>query len=628
MSTHDDELATPYWAVADAQRSLGVVQLLRQAPATIQPLVRIIRDTAPRAALRTIGLQLASGMASAVALLATSHLLAELLAPGTAPARLSAAIPAILAVAAAYLVRGGLDTGVALAHTRIGPAVVRAAQERLCAAALGVDLAALDSAEFHDRLHRARDFGLPHLQQSSESIVALFGSVAAVIGASAALGVLHPLLVVVLLVGVLPSGWAVLRAAQLGHSNVARTITLNRRLWMIGDLISQRPSAAEIRANQAEPFVQAEYRELAAALCEQTTKVGIAQAHVKAAGRVLSGLGLAAAFVALGVMVRAEWVPLAVAGTAVVAIRSSTEALSNLLMAASQLLEHGMYIDDYSDFLQLAASQTQTDHGRPPIGPPCEIAIDDVSFRYPGSALDGEALSGVTLTIRAGQIIALVGENGSGKTTLAKLIAGLYRPTTGQIRWDGRDLAQLDRSQFAAQVMVMLQEPVRWPHDALTNVRIGRHERRDPHRDALQAAARRAQADAVVASLPHGWNTLLSKYFRHGRELSAGQWQRLAVARGLYRDAPLLIWDEPTAPLDAAAEHAVYQSLRRLAADRTVILITHRLASIQQVNRIFLLHQGRLAEQGSHEELLAAGGHYARLYNLQADPDRVPAERS
>jgi ABC-type multidrug transport system fused ATPase/permease subunit len=236
------------------------------------------------------------------------------------------------------------------------------------------------------------------------------------------------------------------------------------------------------------------------------------------------------------------------------------------------------------------------------------------------------ALRDVSLTIDRGQTIALVGENGSGKTTLAKLVAGLYSPTSGRVCWDGRDLRDLPRTSVADRVMMVLQEPIRWPHTARVNVRAGRHDRVDPTGAALAGAAAQAGADEVVDRLPHGWHTLLSKQFRGGLDLSGGQWQRLAVARGLYRDAPLLIWDEPTGPLDARAEFAVYESLRTLAEDRTVVLITHRLASVRRADRIYLLHEGRLAEQGTHAELMELGGRYAELYELQARMYAAPAD--
>ena len=239
-------------------------------------------------------------------------------------------------------------------------------------------------------------------------------------------------------------------------------------------------------------------------------------------------------------------------------------------------------------------------------------------FRYPGSASARPALDGIDLTIRGGESIALVGANGSGKTTLARLVAGLYEPTGGAVLWDGTDTRELDPDSLADRILMVQQDPVRWPNDARTNVRIGRHDRVDPDDVGLCDSARLARADEVIDTLPNGWGTLLSKYFAGGHELSGGQWQRIAVARGLFRDAPVLIWDEPTAPLDPAAEYSVYESLRAVSRGRTVILITHRLASVRHVDRICLVDAGKIAEQGSHAELLAAGGRYAKLYELQS----------
>jgi len=248
---------------------------------------------------------------------------------------------------------------------------------------------------------------------------------------------------------------------------------------------------------------------------------------------------------------------------------------------------------------------------------PATIELRTVSFSYPGGH---PALHDVDLIIRRGEVVALVGENGSGKTTLAKVVSGLYPPSAGAITLDGIPYAVLDPDELAAHFGLVLQEPLRWPHDARTNVQVGRHTRDDPDDAALLDAARRARADEVVSTLPKGWQTLLSRYFRGGHELSGGQWQRLAVARGLYRDAPILICDEPTAPLDARAEQEVFENLRAVAADRTVLLITHRLASVRKADRIYVLHQGRIVESGVHDELMSLpNGHYSQLYRIQAD---------
>ncbi|HEX9993789.1 MAG TPA: ABC transporter ATP-binding protein [Acidimicrobiales bacterium] len=613
----DEELEGAYWWLGpDAGSGAPVRDLTRRLPATLRLVVGVVREAAPRAAVTVLVLQLAAGLSAAFGLLATTDVLGELLAEKPTPERVTDAIPALAVVVGAYALRGALVAGAALAQARIAPAVERVADQRLLESSLAVELAAFDDPAFYDRLYRARDRGRYHLQQSTGNAVEVLGGAVAVAAAAGSLAVLHPVLLPVLLLAVVPEGCAVLRSARLGYASVARTVTLTRRLRMVGDLATARAPAAEIRASQAEHLVLDEHGRLADALRDEKVRVGIAQARAQTVGRALAGVGMAATLVTLGVLLHAGWVELAVAGTAVVAIRTASTALGTLVVAANQLFEQGLYVADFAAFTADAAARTPRPGAALPAGPR-EVSLEDVGFRYPGST-GRPALDGVSLTVRQGETVALVGENGSGKTTLAKLVAGLYRPTAGRVTWDGADLSSLDPAEAGRRVAVVFQEPVRWPHDARTNVRVGRHDRDDPGDVALRGAAALSGADAVVDRLPRRWRTLLSKEFRHGRELSAGEWQRFAVARGLFRDAELVIWDEPTAPLDARAEAAVYDSLRRIAEGRTVVLITHRLASVRHADRIYVLHRGRLVEEGTHDELVERGGHYAELYELQA----------
>jgi ATP-binding cassette, subfamily B, bacterial len=225
------------------------------------------------------------------------------------------------------------------------------------------------------------------------------------------------------------------------------------------------------------------------------------------------------------------------------------------------------------------------------------------------------------------QTVALVGENGSGKSTLAKVITGLYLPDRGTVSWDGINVAEVDQRELHAKVALVLQNPTEWPLTAENNIRIGRLERPDLDGAGLTTAAANSGADRVVAGLPHGWDSVLSREFRNGCDLSGGQWQRISVARSLYRDAPMLIADEPTAAMDARAEHAVFQSLHTLSrpgtgangnAPRTTVLITHRLANIRHADQIIVLDHGRITEQGTHQELMALGSGYAELFTMQA----------
>ncbi|RSM86506.1 ABC transporter [Kibdelosporangium aridum] len=610
MSEDPRELNTPHWQIDE--KAEGPRRVIRSLPRVTWPVLRMIWDAAPRSALLIAIMQVTSGLAAALGLFATAGVLTELFSSGPTADRVVAALPSLLFVGGAYALRGAMDIGVAIAHARITPAVRRLAEERLYQASLSVELAAFDDSQFYDRMHRARDRGLFYIERSTDNLVELIGSVLGIVAAVSSLAVLHPVLLPVLLLAVIPDAWAVQRSAMLAYASMARAVTLDRRVQMVAELATEREPAAEIRACQAEPFVLHEYRIVADPLRDEDIRRGVAQARVRGVGRTLAGVGLAVTYVVLGLLVHASWVPLAVAGTAVIAIRASTTALNRLVLASNQLVEQGMYVADYLAFLDSAQ--------RPPVALPAVVAdpsrvrLSNVSFTYPTSPQ--AALRDVSMTIERGQTIALVGENGSGKTTLAKLIAGLYTPSSGLVCWDGTDVHSLDRASIANRVMMVLQDPIRWPHTARANVQAGRHDRDDPV--ALVAAAAQSGADEVVDRLPSGWSTLLSKQFRGGQELSGGQWQRLAVARGLFRDAPLLIWDEPTAPLDAKAEFAVYESLRALAEERTVVLITHRLASVRHADRIYLLHEGELVEQGTHTELMDLGGRYAELYELQA----------
>ena len=618
--TEDPQLENPYWWLDEAaEPRVGPARVLRSVAAAARPVVQVMRRAAPRQALLIVILIAGSGIASAFGLLATTDVLGQLFAAGPTSARVVAAVPGLLRLVAAYGLAGILGTAVTFAHARLGPAVRRVAEEQLLGASLGAELAATDDPAFHDRMHRARDRGLFHFEQVTHNLVELASALVAVPAAALALAVLHPVLLLVLGLAILPEAWATLRSARFEYGSMGRTVMLVRRIEMMIELATRREAAPELRACQAEPFVLEEYRRAADLRREHEVTVGLARARTRAVGRVVTALGIAATFAVLGLLLHAGWLPLAVAGTAVIAIRAGAAALGRWVLAANQLVERTLYIADYQAFLTDAAARARPALGRSAPAAPGEIRFERVSFGYPGSPGATLALRDIDLVIAGGQTIALVGENGSGKTTLAKLLAGLYRPTAGRITWDGVDIADLDPSSFADRIVMVQQQPLRWPGTARANVRLGRHDRVDAAAAALRAAAARAGADDVVERLGLKWDTIVSKYYRGGVELSGGEWQRLAVARGLYRDAPVLIWDEPTAALDAKAERAVYDSLRELAGGRTVILITHRLASVRRADRIYLLHEGQLAESGRHDELVAQGGRYAELYRLQLE---------
>jgi ATP-binding cassette subfamily B protein len=223
----------------------------------------------------------------------------------------------------------------------------------------------------------------------------------------------------------------------------------------------------------------------------------------------------------------------------------------------------------------------------------------------------------VSIELRAGQVVALVGENGSGKTTLAKLLGGLYAPTSGTVRWDAVDASTVDPDALRRLVTVVFQDFARYNFTAADNIGLGDVDRLGD-RPGIEAAADRAGADRMVRRLPDGYDSVLGREFDTGQDLSTGQWQRIAIARAFFRDAPVVVLDEPTASLDARAEHELFDRIRRLLRGRTVLLVSHRFSTVRSADRIYVLHRGRVTEEGSHDELMAADGTYAELFRLQA----------
>lgn len=619
-SADDTRLHAPYWRIEGAAPGSrhGATATLQRLSMAVRPVLAILRKAAPWTAAVVLASQLGSGIATAGSLVMAADVLRKLIEGQFALDRMEALLPAIVLLAAVQALRVGLDAVTARARARLSPRVHRLAEEQLLAAGLDVQLAAFDDPDFYDQLHRAKERGILHLETATASVVDLLSSLVTVGGATVALAVLHPVLPFLMLLALWPEAWATLRAASLQYAAMATTISLTRQARLIGDLAMERDAAAELRVTQARDHVVHEFAQATTALEDHLVRQGLAEARAATWGHIFSGLGQWTAYIALAAMLHLGWIGIAVAGTAVMAMRGAAMSVQRLVVVARELFEKGLYISDYQTFLDTAArrrNRSAQAQGEAP-ATPGDIVVEQVSFRYAGASSD--ALSNIDLHISRGQSIALVGENGSGKTTLAKLIAGLYEPDTGCVRWDGLDLRGLSETSIADRVAMVLQDPLRWPRSARENVRLGRHTREDTHDEGLLAAAREAGADDVVARLEKGWDTLLSRQFHGGQELSGGQWQRMAIARGLYRDARLVIWDEPTSSLDAKAEFAVYESLRRMARDRTVVLITHRLASIRHADRICFLERGRIVEEGTHDALMALGGRYAGMYTLQA----------
>lgn len=396
-----------------------------------------------------------------------------------------------------------------------------------------------------------------------------------------------------------------------------------RRAWYYTGVGSKARDAKEVRVFGLAKFFADRYaRHFAESI--RAGHAGLRGLHKRA---------IACFVVVLGGYALAIWTITDAARTHEIGVRSMsimlpmlaiTAAAGNVSMDDITLAWTLFGLPDADRLEQDLQPPSELDGAQDPGGAPrTAVRFEGVKFRYPagtGSSSTGDTLAGVDLELAAGTSTALVGVNGAGKSTLVSLLARLRDPTGGRITVDGTDLRELDPARWQRTIALMPQDPVRYPLTAYDNVAFGALEHADD-RDGVRRAARLSGFSAVVEELPHGWDTVLSRELPDGAELSGGQWQRLALARALFatfHGARVLVLDEPTAALDVRAEARFYERFHEITAGLTTLVISHRFATVRRAQRIYVLDGGVITEQGSHDELVAANGTYAKMYKLQA----------
>jgi ATP-binding cassette subfamily B protein len=527
------------------------------------------------------------------------------------------ALPSLIGLVAAGALSSFASTFQVQAQRLLGEHVRRETLEATLDVTTAVDLETFESPEFFDDLQRVQTNSLTQPLTLSQGLITTFGGIMGVAGLTLALILIEPLLVPMLLVSALPL-WLVSRATGRIEFdfNYAQTPGHRLRFYLLQTLMG-RIEAKEVRAfGLGSPLFQRWHDSYAVYIDDL-------RAHVRRRltlglwGTLATVVVTSAAFALLISFVLDNRIGLAEAGAAVMAIRLLGSRIEAVFKGVTGLFESSLFLEDFYRFLERgrpAVERARAVTGEP-VKPFKELVVEDVHFAYPHA--EDEALRGISMRIGAGDVIALVGENGSGKTTLAKLLGSLFTPTDGRILWDDVDLQTLDRNEVRRQIGIIFQDFVRYQLTARENIGYGRAEAVDDA-EAVAAAARQAGADTFLERLPAGYETLLGKEFTGGYDLSLGQWQRIALARAFFREAELLVLDEPTASLDARSENELYEYVQALAQGRSVLLISHRFSTVRSADRIYVLHDGQIVEEGSHDELVAQGGRYAELFELQA----------
>src|SRR5665213_1170581 len=493
--------------------------------------------------------------------------------------------------------------------------VTNASSVRLMQHAATLDLRDFEDAEFQDQLERARRQTSGRMSLMGQ----LFGQaqdIVTVVSFAAGLIFYAPWLIVLLFLALVPAfvGEAHFNA-QSYSLDFVRTPE-RRELDYVRQTAASVETAKEVKIFGLNGFLIDRYIRLATDFYAANRRLAIRRAGW---GGLFTAIGTVGYYLAYAYI---AWRTLSgefsvgdltfLAGSS----RRLRTLLENFLSGFSTVAGQALYLDDLFSFFDIQPEIVSQPDARPFPNPIREgFTFDDVGFRYPGA--EHWAVRHLSFTLRAGEVLALVGENGAGKTTLVKLLTRLYDPDEGRIVLDGHDLRDYDLTALRGNIGVIFQDFVRFHLTAAENIAVGQIDAAGD-RARIAAAAHRSLADEMIAKLPGGYDQVIGKRFKGGIDLSGGEWQKVAIARAYMRDAQLLILDEPTAALDARAEFEVFQRFKELSVGRTAILISHRFSSVRMADRIVVLADGEVEAIGTHDALLAAGERYAELFELQA----------
>ncbi|MBZ5688460.1 MAG: ABC transporter ATP-binding protein/permease [Acidobacteriia bacterium] len=481
--------------------------------------------------------------------------------------------------------------------------------------AASLDLVAYEDPVFYDRLERARVQATDRLYMI-QAIGRLIQQVITTITLSISIIVFSPWLLLLLIVGVIPAFVGETHFAFLGYAKNFRQTPVRRQLDYLRVLGGSKEAAKELKLFGLRDFLTGRFK----ALSDQVYNEDIALARRKViAGSGLSMIGMAGYYTAYVYAVWQTVTGVFSFGTLTLLANAIREASSNLQQTFSTLstiADQALFLTDLIAFFEMKPTIRSKANALPAPRPIQRgFEFRNVSFRYPGSSR--LVLNGLNFHLRPGERVALIGENGEGKTTIVKLLTRLYDPFEGQVLLDGVDLREYDLEDLYSEIGVIFQDFMRYEMTARENIAVGRIDRINDL-ELLQESARKSMAADVLRKLPSGLDQMLGRRFDGGVDLSGGEWQKVALARAYLRDAQVLVLDEPTSALDARSEYEVFKRFAELTTEKMALFISHRFSTVRMADRIVVLENGRIAEEGDHDTLTTLGGRYAEMFELQA----------
>ena len=484
-----------------------------------------------------------------------------------------------------------------------------------------LDLAFFEDAKFYDLLQQAQNEASSRPIGMVSQTFGLGRTVVTLLSMIVVLTQLAWWIALMALVAPIPAFVANMRYGWWGYQMMRRQSPLRREMSYYGNLLTTDVYNKEIKLFTLGDFFIRLYRKHANDFYQQAREIVVPRYMASFAwglGSLLAN-GLVYLYVALQTV--AGRITLGDLTFYTQAALSLGTSFQGLLSGISSTYENNLYVNTLFEFLEYQPRIVSPPDGLVPTGTGLTIEFRHVSFSYPGREDKGRALSDVSFTIHEGEAVALVGRNGAGKTTIVKLLTRLYDPDEGEILVNGHDIKEYDLGALREKIGVIFQDYVTYYLTAARNIGVGRVEAIDDL-SGVRAAAAKSGASAVIEKLPDEYETMLGKWFDQGQQLSGGEWQKIALARAFMRDAQLLILDEPTSSLDPQAEYEVFARFRELTAGKSAIFISHRFSTVRLANRIIVLENGGVLEEGTHDQLVARGGRYAELFSLQAEAYR------
>jgi ATP-binding cassette, subfamily B, bacterial len=591
-----------------------------QSLKNIPPVLRIIWDSSP--AVVTWGLILrAISALSPLALLAVARLIIDAVVT-----HISRDTP--LRTDFWWLV--GLEFGMACfasvlnrivdyCDTLLADKFIRHISVRIMHHASRLDLASYEDPLFHDKLERARVQATDRLGMVQQ-LGRLVQQVITTATLAASILLFSPWLLLVLIACVIPAFLGESHFAFLGYALAFRLTPVKRQIDYLRFLGASKDGAKELKLFGLSKFLTDRFQQLSDDVYLQNVALAKRRLVASALLSLLTTVGYYGAYAYVILETVNGKMSVGTLTFLTGAIAGASANLQMIFSTFSSIADQSLFLTDLLQFFAVRPTVFSKPNAlKMPRPIQRGIEFRDVSFSYPGG---GRAiLRNLNLKLKHDERIALIGENGEGKTTIVKLLTRLYDPTFGQILLDGIDLREYDLEDYSSNIAVIFQDFMRYDMTACENIAVGQIEARD-NLAQIEQAAKKSLAEGVIDKLPHGYNQMLGRRFETGVDLSGGEWQKVALARAYLRNAQILVLDEPTAALDARSEHQVFERFAELTKGKMALLISHRFSTVKMADRIIVLERGVIAEEGRHEQLMAHGGRYAEMFELQASSYR------